>query len=96
MISAFDAQFIMQYLHTQSKIKPELLTRGMQIIQLEALDVTLLDSLNYLPFALSNFPAAFGLQESKGYFPHLFNTEENWDYSGDLPDAWCVSRVIKF
>ena len=49
--------------------------------------VTLLDSLNFLPFALAAFSKAFGLAEQKGYFPHFFNKAVNWDYVGDMPDA---------
>ncbi|KAJ8965797.1 hypothetical protein NQ317_018951 [Molorchus minor] len=38
--------------------------------------------------ALSKLPKAFGLTElKKGYFPHLFNTAENENYVGNLPDV---------
>ncbi|KAK5638854.1 hypothetical protein RI129_013149 [Pyrocoelia pectoralis] len=45
------------------------------------------DSLNFFPMALSALPKALGLGEElkKGYFPHLFNTEENSSYVGPLP-----------
>lgn len=48
----------------------------------------MLDSLNYLPFALSALPKAFEIPDAKGYFPHLFNCMGNWDYVGEVPDAW--------
>ena len=36
---------------------------------------------------LSKFPATFGISElEKGFFPHLFNRKENWDYVGHIPD----------
>ena len=36
---------------------------------------------------LSAFPKTFGLTELKrGYFPHLFNTSENQEYLGAIPD----------
>ena len=31
-------------------------------------------------------PKAFGLQGSKGHFPHFFNKRTNWEYKGPLPD----------
>ena len=38
---------------------------------------------------MSALPAAFGLPENskKGYFPHLFHTLQNQEYSCPLPDA---------
>lgn len=36
---------------------------------------------------LSAFPKTFGLTEpKKGHFPHLFNTPENQDYFGPIPE----------
>jgi hypothetical protein len=36
---------------------------------------------------LSAFPIRFGLHElKKGYFPHYFNTNENQNYIGLIPD----------
>ena len=35
--------------------------------------------------ALSKLPKAFDFPETKGYFPHFFNTVENEGYSGSLP-----------
>jgi hypothetical protein len=38
----------------------------------------MIDSINFLPRALSKLPKLFGLEELKnGYFPHLFNRKEN-------------------
>ena len=46
---------------------------------------TLLVSCRFLSRA---FPATFGLTElRRGFFPHLFNTLENQDYEGPMPDA---------
>jgi len=48
----------------------------------------LIDSFNFLPMALSAMPKAFDETEfKKGYFPHLFNTQENQNYIGQWPDA---------
>jgi hypothetical protein len=47
-----------------------------------------IDSLNFLPMALSKLPATFGFDElSKGYWPHFFNTVENQNVvQPHLPD----------
>ncbi len=48
----------------------------------------MLDSLNFLPMALSKLPGAFSLEEiRKGYFPHLYNKKENWGTVKSWPDA---------
>jgi len=44
------------------------------------------DSVSYMPMPLRNMPEAFGLQASKSWFPHLFNTKANLDYVGPIPD----------
>lgn len=44
----------------------------------QKLNLTFVDSLNFLPMKLAKIPDVFGLQElCKGYFPHLFNTKAN-------------------
>ena len=41
------------------------------------LNIKLLDLLNFLSMALLRLPESFGLNEmKKGYFPHLYSTEE--------------------
>lgn len=52
----------------------------------QKLNLTFMDSLNFLPMKLAKIPEAFGLQElCKGYFPHLFNTKANQKYVGPYP-----------
>lgn len=54
----------------------------------KALDIRIIDSLNFLPMPLSKLPACFGLSElKKGFFPHFFNTRENQSYVGPYPDS---------
>ena len=45
-----------------------------------------LDSVSILPCPLRILPEVFGLQASKSWYPHYFNTEENLDYVGPMPD----------
>ncbi|XP_018574075.1 uncharacterized protein LOC108913090 [Anoplophora glabripennis] len=86
---AFDHQFCLNYILTQTDLTPELIMRGMKIISMVVGNVKFLDSLNYFPMALSKLPKAFGLGDNfkKGYFPHLFNTAANQNYVGPLPAA---------
>ena len=46
-----------------------------------------LDSVSFLPFPLRRLPEAFGLTFAKSLYLHYFNTEENLDYIGPLPDV---------
>jgi len=59
----------------------------LEVLSLEAGGVRVIDTLNFLPMPLSAFPKTFGITElKKGHFPHFFNTTENWNYEGPLPD----------
>jgi len=54
-------------------------------MSLEQSRVRLIDSLNFLPMALSAMPGTLGEKElEKGHFPHHFNTPET-AYVGNLP-----------
>jgi hypothetical protein len=44
-------------------------------------------SLNYLAMPLRKLPEAFSLASEKSWYPHLFNTSENIEYVGPIPDA---------
>ncbi len=57
-------------------------------MQMEANMVSMKDSLNFLPMSLAALPKAFGFEKDAktGYFPHYFNTPENAEYEGPLPD----------
>ena len=82
----YDAQFILQYLVEDLNVRPELILNGTSVIQLRLRKTVLIDSLNYFHMPLSKLPKAFGLQEVKGYFPHLFNKIENQNYISKIPD----------
>ena len=85
--SGYDAHFVLAFVHRMG-IKPNLMVTGHKILRLEARGVSFIDSLNFFPMALSKLPEAFGLGElTKGFFPHLWNTLENQNYVGAIPDA---------
>jgi hypothetical protein len=46
-----------------------------------------LDSVSFVPFPLRKLQEAFGLTASKSWYPNYFNTEENLDYVGPIPDV---------
>ena len=49
-------------------------------------NIKFIDSLNFIPMRLANFPKNFGMEEhAKGYLPHLLNTKENETYIGPIP-----------
>ena len=60
---------------------------GGKVLELKTLDsVRFIDSLSFFQMKLAKFPQTFGLQElKKGYFPHLFNTDEHQEYVGPMP-----------
>ena len=64
--------------------------RGAKVLSLfvDMFNIKFIDSLNFIPMRLANFPKTFGKEElAKGYFPHLFNTKENEfeTYIGTIP-----------
>ncbi|GFG33651.1 hypothetical protein Cfor_01531 [Coptotermes formosanus] len=61
---------------------------GVKIMCMKVEHITFLDSLNYLPFPLRKLPDAFGLTSRKSWYPHYFNTSENLNYVGAMPDIW--------
>ena len=83
----YDGYFIQEFLN-KNAIKYDVLLRGAKILSLtiSMFNIKFIDSLNFIPMSLSKFPKTFGMTElCKGYFPHLFNKEENQDYVGPIP-----------
>ena len=83
----YDGYFIAKYL-IQNAIKYEFILRGAKILSMTIpmFNIKFIDSLNFIPMSLAKFPKTFGQTElCKGYFPHLFNKEENWNYVGPIP-----------
>ncbi|XP_063418064.1 uncharacterized protein LOC134700765 [Mytilus trossulus] len=75
----YDSFPILSYLF-RNGILPKIIPSGAKNMSVEipACNIRMIDSLNFLPSALSKLPKMFGLDElQKGYFPHLFNRQEN-------------------
>lgn len=95
---AYDFHFILQYLNDNHIAgTPCVIKSGSKILTMSFLNVKFLDSVSFLPMPLKALPKAFGIVEQKGWFPHRFNVQNNWDYVGSYPaieyyDADCMSK----
>ena len=85
----YDGYFIQSYLN-ENGVKYEVILRGAKILSMTIpmFNIKFIDSLNFIPMSLAKFPKTFGMSElCKGYFPHLFNREENENYVGPIPPS---------
>ncbi|XP_069107303.1 uncharacterized protein [Argopecten irradians] len=88
-MKGYDGYFLLAYLY-KNAIKPEIIFSGGKIMYMyiPSLKIRVIDSLNFIQSSLAKLPKTFGEVElKKGYFPHLFNTEQNQNYVGKLPDV---------
>lgn len=82
----YDTQFVVRYLLENNKT-PNVIATGTKFLSAEYQAIRLLDSFFFMPMKLSDLPKSFGFSKTtKGYFPHLFNTEANENYVGPVPD----------
>ena len=82
---AYDSYFVLEAFYKEDRC-PDQIVNGGKILSMTVDDLTFIDSINFLPMALSAFPKAFGLTElRKGFFSHFFNTEEKKWYVGAIP-----------
>ena len=86
---SYDAYFLLEYLLKNGKKPDTIIYQGSHITFMEIkkeYKLRLIDSLKFLPMKLSKFSKVFGLEETKGWFPHNFNRKENWNYIGPYPE----------
>ena len=79
IFKGYDSFPILQYLF-KNAIIPKIIPWGANNMSVEvpACNIRMIDSMNFLPSALSELPKIFGLKEmAKGFFPHLYNKKEN-------------------
>lgn len=63
---------------------------GGKVLQLTSDKLYFIDSSSFFQMPLRLFPKTFGMEElEKRHCPHGFNTPENQDYIGPLPDKKC-------
>jgi hypothetical protein len=85
----YDYRFIIRWIYANTQYEPFVIWGGQKIIYLsiKELNIRFIDSLSFLTMPLSAFPKTFGEKElKKGFFPHWFNTAENRNYVGKVPD----------
>ena len=83
----FDMLFILQEFTRRNKVDtPSIFFNGAKIWQIKIGNLRFVDSYKFIPFALKQFAKSFSLNCMKGYFPHGFNTPENQQHVGTLPD----------
>ena len=81
----FDLQFLLRKM-LETRQTPKIIRRGSKIIMMESGTVRFLDSYSFISLPLSKFAKTFNLEETKGWFPHLFHCDANYHYSGAWPD----------
>ena len=81
------AMFILHELYQQQREVVDQLTVGAKVLSFKSGPLKFIDSLCFLPTPRASFPSTFNLTElKKGFFPHLFNTPDNQQYVGRIPD----------
>ena len=86
-LKGFDGIFIIDEIYKQQRSIENQLTVGSKVLSFESGPLLFKDSLCFLPMPLAAFPSTFNLTElKKGFFPHLFNTPDNQEYKGRIPD----------
>ena len=100
-LGGYDCNFIFAYVAKHVQKKPEnVIMKNGRLISCSFLagKLVLRDSLLFFHVSLSKLPALFNLDncDEKGFFPHAFNTPENWEYEGPLPERKYYSPELHF
>ena len=84
----YDNHFILNDLFLRGFTDTSVIMNGTKVLKASAGNVYFLDSLLMFQQPLASLPKAFGLDHlvKKGYFPHNFHNNVNYNYEGDLPD----------
>ena len=83
----YDGYFITEFL-IDNAIHYDIIYRGAKSLSMTVpmFNIKFIDSINFIPMSLAKFPKTFGQDElCKGYFPHMFNKDENQNYIGPIP-----------
>lgn len=91
-LQKYDGHFLLQYMYQNDSVwalkEESLVMNGSKILQIRCGRYRFIDSLNFFSVPLSKLPSMFSLNcSSKGYYPHFFNTPENFNYIGSIPDV---------
>jgi DNA polymerase type B, organellar and viral len=85
---SFDFYFVLKHFYSCENYEPDLIINGAKVMQMKfaQLGLKFVDSYNFIPFPLRNFPKLFGFSDKKTFFPHNFVSEKTLDYNGKLPN----------
>ena len=87
-LKGFDGMFILHELYQQQHEVSDQLTMGAKVLSFQSGPLKLIDSLCFLPIPLASFPSTLNLTElKKEFFPHLFNTPDQQQYVGRIPES---------
>jgi G:T-mismatch repair DNA endonuclease (very short patch repair protein) len=79
--------FLENCLPKDSKNSLNILNNGNKIIAMKFRKLTLIDSHSFITTNLASFSKTYDIVElKKGFFPHLFNILQNFNYIGHYPD----------
>jgi hypothetical protein len=81
----YDNQFLLRRF-LELKWTPKLIMDGTKILSMSVEHLEFRDSLNFVPMGLRAMSKAFDLRCRKGYYPHFFNTDQNLNYVGPVPE----------
>lgn len=89
-LKGYDGRLIYDYFLNEAEISPwKVLWNGSKILSFTIPgNIKFADSLCHIQSGVSEMPKIFGLDPDKfckGFFPYLFNTEENQNYIGPIP-----------
>jgi hypothetical protein len=82
--SGYDTQLISEAASLLS-VTPKTISNGYKFLEFKLGNTLFRDSMLHLQGSLAALAKNYNLPLLKGYFPHMFNVEENYDYSGELP-----------
>jgi len=86
----YDFQIVMRWIYQKTSLKPFAIYAGSKIMTFSVkgeYNIRFLDSLNFLTMKLEKLPKTFGIKElKKGFYPYWFNSIENMNYVGDMPE----------
>ena len=95
----YDSMFVLKYLDSKSLIHETIRANGgssIQFISVKHGRIIWIDSLNFFNEPLAKLSKTYGIKNSvKGYFPHGFNTKENENYIGKIPDLMYYHHEYK-
>ena len=86
--AGYDNKFILKWCLSHGKRPDSFIRQGSKIAYMafSKFKIRFVDSCNFFMCRLKDLSETFSIDTLKGHFPHYFNTEENQNYIGKIPD----------